>query len=53
MNYEELLKKYMAHVIDVEGVTSVYLCGYESVEFTQEEISCLKEIEESIELENK
>lgn len=51
MEYEELLKKYMAHVIDCEGTTFVNRlnsgCGAD-VDFTEEEVQELERIEQEL-----
>lgn len=54
MKENELLKKYMAHVLDSEGVTFVLYINdpHSSVEFTDEEISILKKLEDEIKKTN-
>lgn len=51
MDYKELLKKYMAHVVDCEGTTFVNRlnsgCGAD-VDFTEEEVLELERIEHEI-----
>lgn len=51
MDYLELLKKYMKHVADEEGCTFVgrLNSGYSDVEFSEEEVRVLEDVEESLE----
>ena len=51
INYETLLKKYMAHVVDVEGSDFLYAVktdmeevGYSEQAFTKEEIAELQRL---------
>lgn len=46
MDYKELLKKYMKHVVDEEGVTFVEWCF--EPDFTLEEIKQLEAIENEL-----
>lgn len=51
MDYEELLKKYIQHVIDCEGTDFIYLANTGarcSVDFTQEEIEVLEKLSEDV-----
>jgi len=46
MNYRELLKKYMAHILEEEGKT--YTDRLSSEDFTQEEIREIQTIAEQL-----
>lgn len=51
MDYEALLKKYMAHVIDCEGFDFLELAnsgGACDQEFTEEELEILEQISEEV-----
>lgn len=51
MDYEELLKKYMQHVLDCEGTDFVWQLnsgGPCDVEFTAEEVEILEKLSEDI-----
>lgn len=51
MDYKELLAKYMKHVADYEGTTFVNVLNspHCDVEFTDEEVEALEEIQEGLE----
>lgn len=50
MDYKELLKKYMAHVIDCESISFLDQIGdcHTDVEFTEEEVQELGRLEQEI-----
>jgi len=51
MDYEALLKKYMQHVGDCEGITFVHLLNSgagRDVEFSEEEVEALEKIHEEL-----
>lgn len=50
MKYEELLKKYMRHVMDCEGISFVDHIGshYSDVQFTDEEKVALERAEDEV-----
>ena len=45
IDYRELLKKYLAHVGEEEGITLVSRIGQSSIDFSEEEIDALEVIE--------
>lgn len=57
IDYRTLLKRYMRHVLDTEGVTfvdqvhgnGVSMAG--DVEFTEKEMRCLRDIQDEVEKE--
>lgn len=42
MDYEQLLQKYMTHVVSCEGITFVGLIDKDSPAFTSEELEVLQ-----------
>lgn len=50
MDYEELLKKYMRHVQDCEGITFVQQIGdyMSEQEFTEQEKAVLEKLDDEI-----
>lgn len=47
MDYKELLKKYMTHIVEIEGVSFLDLSNND-FSFTKEELEILEEIEKEI-----
>lgn len=48
MNFEELLKKYMAHVLEYEGITYVNSASINEKRFTPEERAYLLKLDKEV-----